>query len=156
MDDLAGKLNELLNDPQAMQQVSALAGMLGNQNGGQQNAVPPVQPPPQENSTGLGALNGLGNLGNLGALSSLLGNQPSSGAPEQTNGLQNQMNGDMMQMMLKMMPLLNSFQQEDNSTRLLQSLRPLLSRERQQKLDEAARMMKMFRLLPLLQSQGML
>ena len=29
MDDLTGKLSELLNDPKAMEQVSALAGMLG-------------------------------------------------------------------------------------------------------------------------------
>ena len=29
MDDLTGKLNEILSNPQAMEQVNALAGMLG-------------------------------------------------------------------------------------------------------------------------------
>ena len=40
MDDLTGKLSELLNDPKAMEQVSALAGMLGKK----QEPEPPQQP----------------------------------------------------------------------------------------------------------------
>lgn len=148
MDDLAGKINEILNDPQAMQQVSALAGMLGN-SGGQQPAAPqPEQPPQSNNNNGLA---NLGNLGNLNALAGLLGGQPKP-QNQQTNPMSN----EMMQTVLQIMPMLNSFQQEDDSTRLLTSLRPLLSRERQKKLDEAAKIMKVFRLLPLLKSKGIL
>ncbi len=139
MDDLTGKLHAILNDPQAMQQVSALAGMLQN---GRQTAQ-------EETSQQTGNSAGLANMGGLGALAGLLGGSQNN---QQSNPEQN----DMMQAVMQMMPLLNSFQQEDAGTRLLQSLRPLLSPPRQKKLDEAARMMKMFRLLPLLKTKGML
>ena len=146
MDDLAGKINAILNDPQAMQQVSALAGMLGN-SGGQQPTPQPETPRSSDN-TGLA---NLGNLGNLNALAGLLGGQS-----KPQNQQANPMSNEMMQTVLQIMPVLNSFQQEDDSTRLLMSLRPLLSRERQKKLDEAAKIMKAFRLLPLLKSKGIL
>ena len=124
-----------------MEQVSALAGMLGS---GQQEQPP--QPSPQNggNSTGLS------NLGDLGALAGLLGNQQKSQSQQQAG------NSEMMQTVLQVMPLLNAFQQEDATTRLLMSLRPLLSRERQKKLDEAAKLLKVFRLLPMLKSRGIL
>ena len=70
MDDLTGKLNEILNNPQAMEQVSALAGMLGL---GSDQAAPASSAPkeaPQSNpapaASPLSALGNLGNLGNLG------------------------------------------------------------------------------------------
>ncbi len=146
MDDLAGKINAILNDPQAMQQVSALAGMLGNSGGQQAPQAPPANAQPVDS----GALASLGSLGNLGALANLLGGQ------QNQPGQPPAMNSETMQAVLQIMPLLNSFQQEDDQTRLLHSLRPLLSRERQKKLDEAARMIKIFRLLPLLKSKGIL
>lgn len=141
MEDLAEKLNAILKDPHAMEQVSALAGMLGSGQQGQ-----PPQPSPQNggNSTGLS------NLGDLGALAGLLGNQQKSQSQQQAG------NSEMMQTVLQVMPLLNAFQQEDATTRLLMSLRPLLSRERQKKLDEAAKLLKVFRLLPMLKSRGIL
>lgn len=139
MDDLTGKLNAILNDPQAMQQVSALAGMLQNS----------AQSPQENTSAQTGNSSGLANPGGLGALAGLLGGQTQ---PSQNNPAQN----DLMQSVMQIMPMLNSFQQEDDGTRLLQSLRPLLSPPRQKKLDEAARMMKLFRLLPMLKTKGML
>lgn len=139
MDDLTGKLNAILNDPQAMQQVSALAGMLQNSR----------QSPQEETSQQAGNTTDLANLGGLGALAGLLGSQQNK---PQSSPAQN----DLMQSVMQIMPMLNSFQQEDDGTRLLQSLRPLLSPPRQKKLDEAARMMKMFRLLPMLKTKGML
>lgn len=143
MEDLAGKLNAILNDPHAMEQVSALAGMLGS--GQQQESLP--QPPPPQNG---GSSTGLSNLGDLGALAGLLGNQ------QKNQSQQSAGNTEMMQTVLQVMPLLNAFQQEDATTRLLMSLRPLLSRERQKKLDEAAKLLKVFRLLPMLKSKGIL
>ena len=54
---------------------------------------------------------------------------------------------------MKLMPLLSSMNKEDDNTRFLMALRPLLSEERKKKLDKSIRMMKMMKLMPLLKSQ---
>lgn len=60
MDDLAGKLTEMLQDPDTMKQLQGLAGMLGQGTlgGGSSPAAPPAAPPPQvsQPSGGLPAL----------------------------------------------------------------------------------------------------
>ena len=159
MDDLTGKLNEILSNPQAMEQVNALAGMLGlgsdaAASGGASSPAPASEPSSQSNPPS--ALGNLGNLANavsrLGELGALGGN---SGGNSGSNPLAG-MNGEMMQAMMKLLPLLNSFQQEDDNTRLLHALRPLLGGERKKKLDEAVKIMQMLRLLPLLKNQGIL
>lgn len=61
---------------------------------------------------------------------------------------------DAMRMMMKVAPLLSRFRQEDNSTRLLNALRPFLSDPRQKKLDEAIRMLQLLRMIPMLKSSG--
>lgn len=58
------------------------------------------------------------------------------------------------EMLLKLAPLLASIGQDDDRTRLLGALRPHLRPERQKKLDEAAQLLRLSRLLPLLQEQG--
>ena len=66
-------------------------------------------------------------------------------------------NGDpMTAMLLRAAPLLASANREDDSTRLLMALRPLLGEARQKKLDEAARILKLLHLLPLLRESGIL
>ena len=109
MDDLAGKLNELLNSPDGMDRIKNLAGLLGQ-------SAPPEPPPPIPSPGG----NPLG------------------------------VDGDMLKTMMKMAPLLSNFRQEDDSTRLLRALRPMLSGERQKKLDEAIQLLQIMRVLPLL------
>ena len=108
MDDLAGKLSELLNSPEGMERIKNLAGMLG------QSA--PSEPPAASSPSG-----------------SPLG-----------------LDGDMLKTVMKMAPLLSNFRQEDDSTRLLRALRPMLGHERQEKLDQAIQMIQMMRVLPLL------
>ena len=90
MDDLAGKLNELLNSPEGMARIQNLANMLGQN----QQAAPA--------------------------------------------------------------PMLAAVRQEDDSTRLLRALRPLLGEERQKKLDEAIRILQFMRMLPMLRQSGLL
>ena len=58
--------------------------------------------------------------------------------------------------MTKLLPLLSNMGQDNEDTRLLQALRPYLRGEREQRLDETVRLLKMMRLLPLLQEQGIL
>ena len=52
--------------------------------------------------------------------------------------------------------LLSSLGAEDDTTRFLRALRPLLSQPRQKKLDEALRILSVLRLLPLLKETGFL
>lgn len=110
MDDLAGKLNELLNSPDGMERIKNLAGLLGQ-------SAPPEPPPPAAPS---------------------LGGNPLG------------VDGDMLKTMMKVAPLLSNFKQEDDSTRLLRALRPMLSSERQKKLDDAIQILQVMRILPLL------
>ena len=66
------------------------------------------------------------------------------------------LDSDTLQVVSKILPLLSTFRQEDNNTRLLHALRPLLGPERQKKVDEAIKMLSMLRLLPVLRGQGIL
>ena len=57
---------------------------------------------------------------------------------------------DMMSMMSGLMPLMGSLKQEDDTTRLLDAIRPFLGEERRVKLDRAKKLLKMMKLLPML------
>lgn len=56
----------------------------------------------------------------------------------------------------RLLPLVGSLNRDDNDTRLLQALRPYLHGEREQRLDEAVKLLRLSHLLPLLQAQGIL
>lgn len=62
---------------------------------------------------------------------------------------------EMMGTVMKLMPLMNSFREDDETTRLLKALRPFLSEERRKKLDEAIRLMRIMKLIPLLKGSDM-
>ena len=54
-----------------------------------------------------------------------------------------------------LLPLLSSVGQEDSHTALLKALRPYLHGEREKKLDESVKLMKLLQLLPLLGKGGL-
>ncbi len=58
--------------------------------------------------------------------------------------------------LMRFAPLLSAAGQEDDAARLLKALRPLLGPERQRRLDEAQKILRMMRLLPLLKESGLL
>lgn len=138
MDDLSGKLGEILSDPAAMAKIQSLAQSLGLDGGGQQAES---RPAPQE-SGGQKPASGDGGL--LSALSGLLGG---SAAKPQGN--------DSAQALLRMAPLLGGLREETDGTRLLRALRPLLSPARQARLDQAVRLLQLMRVLPLLRQSGL-
>ena len=169
MDDLAGKIGEILSNPGAMEQIKSLAGMLGSQAQEAAGDAPPASSAANAPAASAGqgldlsALSSmLGSLGNaapappagpngggsgLCALSSLLG-----GSGANNSG----MNGDLLSMAVKMGPILGALRQEDDSTRLLRALRPMLRPARQKKLDEALKLLQLLRALPLLKQSGIL
>lgn len=67
-----------------------------------------------------------------------------------------QADNPMMTMLMRAAPLLTAANQEDDATRLLAALRPLLGEARRKKLDEASRILKLLHLLPLLRESGIL
>jgi len=57
---------------------------------------------------------------------------------------------DALALMGGLMPLMGSLKGEDDTTRLLDAIRPFLSAERREKLDKAKKMLRMMKLLPML------
>ena len=101
MDDLSEKLCGILNDPDAMRDIAALASQLGVE-------APSVHKEPEKK-------------------------------PDDTASK-----------LLSLAPMLGSLKQDDDTTRLLDAMRPFLSQERQEKLDKAKRLIKVMKLMPLL------
>lgn len=84
----------------------------------------------------------------------LAGNAPEKPQPpEKKNELSlptDFMNDDIAKSLIKILPAVKSIGCEDDTTRLLNALRPFLSCEKQEKLDKAEKMLKLFKILPLL------
>lgn len=144
MDDLTQQLNQFLQNPDSMRQLQSMLGSLGLS----RNASPaPPQPeaapaqPPAAPAADLSAL--------AGALSALGGGGSQASSPPPAPA-----RPDTLAMVTKLAPLLGRINQEDDSTRLLRALRPLLSGPRQQKIDEAVKILQLMRLLPLLRDMG--
>ena len=57
---------------------------------------------------------------------------------------------DAVSMMSGLMPLMGTLKQEDDTSRLLDAIRPFLSEERREKLDKAKKLLRMMKLLPML------
>lgn len=132
MDDLAKKLNELLNSPDGMQKLQQAAASLGQMMGntGEENTAGPAETPPPPAAEPIPA--------------------PSSPPPNAGGGLEGL--GDMAAI-ARILPLLSGMKKDDENTTLLKALRPYLQSERQQRLDETIKIMHMLQILPLLGGQ---
>lgn len=155
MEDLNQQINQILSDPQSMQQIQSMMNALGL-NGAQNTAetAPPQAPAPAPRSPGLDPAALAGMLSSLG----LGGGTQSQPAPAPDLGLSGALGGltpQMLQTVTKIAPLLSQVNREDESTQLLRALRPLLGPARQKKLDEAIKILQMMRLLPLLKDSGL-
>lgn len=124
MDDLNDKIARLLGDPSSMAKIQSMMASFG---GGDAPAPPEVPPsPPAPTPT---------------PPSSPTASLPLDGLPD-------------LGMLAKLAPLMGAFGKEDDDTRLLQALRPYLHGEREQRLDDTMKMLRLTKLLPLLQEQG--
>ncbi len=139
MDNIEETLGNILSDPDAMASVMELGKKLGLTG----------EPKPQnDNSHNSSHSNG---QNDISALASLLssGTQPGSLLPSLSDP-------STLGMLRKFLPLLSGLDREDETTALLQALRPFLSSSRQKRLDDAGRMLKVIRLLPAIRSTGLL
>lgn len=71
-------------------------------------------------------------------------------APDTDKGLPD------LTLLSKLAPMMSTFGKEDEDTRLLQALRPYLHGEREQRLDDTVKLLRLTKLLPLLQENGLL
>lgn len=63
--------------------------------------------------------------------------------------------GDVSRMLTSLAPLLSRSNANDETTALLNALRPFLSEEKSRRLDQAQRMMKLIKLIPLIKDSGL-
>ena len=135
MDDLTQQLQKVLSDPQTMGQLQGLLSSLGGQE--EKPATAPSGGPD------LSAL--------LGALGGGQASPPPAESPSTTLA---GINPQALSLMARLGPLLSQANREDDATRLLRALLPLLGEARQKKVDEAIQILQMLRLLPLLKESG--
>lgn len=148
MEGLEQQLGQILSDPNSMKQLQSMISSLGQQAGDSapdvKAAPPPAAAPAQPDLSALAGM--LGALGNTGALGSMgTATQPALAAPA---------GADALGMAAKLAPMLGRLNREDDATRLLMALRPLLGEERRRKIDEAVKILQLMRLLPMLRDMG--
>lgn len=76
--------------------------------------------------------------------------------PQQNNVSQLPIDPDMVKRVTKIIGMLKEGAGEDPKENFIQSLKPLLSDKRQEKADEAIKMMHLFDMLPVLKESGLL
>ncbi len=127
-----------------MNQLKGLASSLGidldnmNMTNAASHTPPPAPPEPTQSNDNMDFMAMLGGL--------LGGNQPPPPPPKPAFD---------PQILFKLQSALSLLREEDNNTALLRALRPLLSEERQKKVDDAIKIMQLIRLLPLVKELGL-
>ena len=114
MDDLTGKITEMLGNPETMSKVKGLLDMLGQ----------------QKNS-----------------------DQEHFSSDDSEKESTEEFPDEMLQVFMKIAPLLSSMKKENKYTKFIGSLRPLLSEPRQKKLDDSSKILQLVHLLPILKKQ---
>lgn len=86
-------------------------------------------------------------------LSALMPQQQEKPVMPDISGLMGGVSPDQINMMMKLMSAFNSTK-EDDRTRLLMALRPHLTDKRQQRVDQAVKLLKLASVLPLISESG--
>lgn len=134
MDDISSRINQILSDPQSMQQLQTLAQSLGL-SAPAETTVPPPSPSGGIDMSQVGAL-----LSQFG-----LGQQQQTTPPPSID----------MNSILQIQKAMQLFANGNKNVELLRSLRPLLSERRQKKVDDAVRIMQLIQMLPMLKEAGL-
>lgn len=124
MENLTGKIAEILSDPEMMNTLKGLSGLLGSSE--------------SENSDESDC------------------SEEKKSSENLTLNEESPFPFEVMQVMLKVIPILSSINKEDKYTNFLNALRPLLSESRRKKLDSSSQILQLVKILPLLKNQGIL
>lgn len=126
MSDLSSQLNQILSDPNMMEQIRSLSGLFG------QSA-------------------GLSDSHSEQAVSENISLPQSTPSPSPFDLI----GSDGIQTAMKLMPILSELKHDDDTIKLLRSIKPFLSPQRQDKLEEAIKLLRIIRIIPLLKNQGL-
>ncbi len=145
MDDIGAQLNKILSDPQSMSQIQSIMNGLGVSS----NSQPLTAASSTSND----------NSANLGSILNAVATQPQEvnqnhQEPSAQQGLG--IDPNMIGTIAKLAPLLNSAKADDESSRLLLALKPMLSSEKNKKIDDAIKVMQIMKMLPTLKESGIL
>ena len=139
MDNLENAISGILSDPDAMKKIQELSQSLGL-------APQQAQSPSISNKQGSGI--DMSSISNV--LSKMTGATPQAEKTHSGGSL----NPEILSIGTRLMPLLSSFNREDESTALLNALRPFLSEQKCRRLDEASKILRIMRLLPAIKDMG--
>ena len=124
MEDLGARLEQLLSDPQALSQIGELAASLG------------LGQPPENGAAGEPS------SPDLSALLGMLGGR---------TGVQSGFGGMDPALLGRIAQVVASLSVPDRDTQLLMALQPFCGEHRRKKVEEAAQILRIIRLLPLLE-----
>lgn len=123
LDDMAKKIQSLLNDEESMKQIQELAEMFGGGMGlGQNNSSGGNAPPPP----------------------------PPSDSPSSSDSLFGSIDP------MAIMQLSAAFSKKDPNCDLILALKPLLSKDKQQKADNAVKMLRLYNVYTAMRESGIL
>ena len=145
--DLAQKLNNLLSSPDSMQKIQAAMSALGI------GASEEIQG--EEEILDTSSLD-TGNLSSL--LSSLTAPPPDSGSQRKKPRVvppKSDSGGLDLSVLAKLAPMMASLNQDDQDTVLLKALRPYLHGGREKRLDDAIKILRFIKIMPLLREKGL-
>lgn len=131
MADFDEKLNNILSNPDAMAQIMQLAQSIG---GEQEQTIPSGQSPPSHQTQSTPSQFGK-NAQTTGM-----------GGTDLFSGLSGLANSVDPKLIMKLLPLIQELGQDSNARQLLYALRPYLKTERQEKIERALQLAKLFHL----------
>lgn len=154
MDDLTQKLNDLLNSPDSMQKIQAALSSLGadsddDDNGDEQTPTLADQLPDSETLSSLLSAFASGQSAPAPAARSKKDKMVVRPKKDAGSGMPD------LTMLTKLIPLMASMNQDDDDTNLLKALRPYLRGDREKRLDDAIKILRLMKLMPLLQDKGL-
>lgn len=150
MEDISEKINSILSDPQAMDMIQAIAESLSNSSEDEQSQQPQRENGQQNDQSTQNNQSTQIDVSQIASIMGALNAASNQAASDKSNGEQLQADG-IMQVLLKLMPLLNQLKYDDERIKLLHALRPLVSEERRERVDYAE---KLIRLMTLLSQAG--
>lgn len=151
MEDINGKIADILNDPASMDAIKSMAESI--MGGGDD-----ISSSPLSQSDLLKSISSIGGSSEdtsdrKSAKKETALSKKGGGIPD-ISGLLGSMSPDQLGGIMKIMTAINSGKNDDRTT-LLMALRPHLSAKRQERLDRAVKLMKIASLMPLISESGL-